>query len=749
MLLLTSTSDLLQVVTGSAVTTDVHASWVDNASGTITPGRTNTAITGAATTTVVASPASGTQRNVQTLNIRNRHATSSVVITVQHTDGTTTAELIQYTLLAGEMLQYVDSGGWRILNASGQVKTEPTGASVTSTELSAVSAAAASAISIVSQAVSIVSNAASNALSVANAASNAASVVSTAASNALSVANAASNAASIVSQALSSQAAGLSVRIDTQSQAISVVSNAASNALSVANAASNAASIVSQALSNEISNRTSADNVLSNAISAVSQQLSLQVSAMSQALSTQSIGEHAGVSLSGTPTSLQALAWRSVSAQWINASVGGGGAGSVTSNELSAVSAAAASAISIVSNAVSIVSVNAASALSIANAASNAASIVSVAVSAEISNRISADNALSNAISAVSAQLSVQVSALSQRISEHSLAISVFSQLFSTLRGGSAGAVLQKSGAGDFAWVWSTVAAGAGSVTSAELQSAKNSVSAAVDVVSNAVSIVSVAHASLVSDVSRISLNVSALSVGLASASLAISTFSQLFSTLRGGSAGAVLQKSGAGDFAWVWSTIAAGAGSVTSAELQSAKNSVSADLATLSLAVSVLSNTISVMSAAKLTRAQYRIISDAAGVTVSATTQTPIAGLSLSLAAGAIYEIEVFMKYSLAGSAASGMRVMLSLPALASGGGAGIAFRTSAGAGGPGVHQGWQGVSTTLTVSVGAGVVNVVQYIGMVNVSAAGTLQAQVAVSAGGNVIFSRGSYAKAFRID
>jgi len=45
MLLLTSTSDLVQVVTGQAVTTDVHASWVDNASGTITPGRTNTAIT--------------------------------------------------------------------------------------------------------------------------------------------------------------------------------------------------------------------------------------------------------------------------------------------------------------------------------------------------------------------------------------------------------------------------------------------------------------------------------------------------------------------------------------------------------------------------------------------------------------------------------------------------------------------------------------------------------------------------------
>ena len=63
MLLLTSTSDLVQIVTGSSASVEVHADWMDNASGTITPGRTNTAaITGAATTTVVASPGVSTQR---------------------------------------------------------------------------------------------------------------------------------------------------------------------------------------------------------------------------------------------------------------------------------------------------------------------------------------------------------------------------------------------------------------------------------------------------------------------------------------------------------------------------------------------------------------------------------------------------------------------------------------------------------------------------------------------------------------
>jgi len=52
MLILSSTSDIIRVVTSAAADVDVHASWVDNASGTITPGRTNTApITTATTTT--------------------------------------------------------------------------------------------------------------------------------------------------------------------------------------------------------------------------------------------------------------------------------------------------------------------------------------------------------------------------------------------------------------------------------------------------------------------------------------------------------------------------------------------------------------------------------------------------------------------------------------------------------------------------------------------------------------------------
>lgn len=119
MLLLTSASDIVRIVTASAVSTiGVHASWADNNSGTITLGRTNTAITGATTTTVVGSPATG-QRNVKLLTISNNHASSPCFITVQHFDNTTSIDLIAATLLAQESLVLTEEGEWYHYDATG------------------------------------------------------------------------------------------------------------------------------------------------------------------------------------------------------------------------------------------------------------------------------------------------------------------------------------------------------------------------------------------------------------------------------------------------------------------------------------------------------------------------------------------------------------------------------------------------------------------------------------------------------
>jgi len=120
MLLLTSTSDLVQVVTGTATSTiEVHASYIDINGTTVTPLRTNTRITTATTTTVVPSPASSTQRNLKGLYITNNSSGTSCNIAVLHTDGTNSVELMQFILLPGENMGYREDGSWVHRDKSG------------------------------------------------------------------------------------------------------------------------------------------------------------------------------------------------------------------------------------------------------------------------------------------------------------------------------------------------------------------------------------------------------------------------------------------------------------------------------------------------------------------------------------------------------------------------------------------------------------------------------------------------------
>lgn len=125
MLLLTSTSDIIRVITGSAVAAlQVHASYIDLLSGAVTPGRTNTApITTATTTTVVAAPGASTFRNVKYLSLRNTHTGTLNNVTVEHYDGTNAVELWQGNLGPEETLFFTDANGWKLLDRNGQFKT--------------------------------------------------------------------------------------------------------------------------------------------------------------------------------------------------------------------------------------------------------------------------------------------------------------------------------------------------------------------------------------------------------------------------------------------------------------------------------------------------------------------------------------------------------------------------------------------------------------------------------------------------
>lgn len=120
MLNLSSTSDLLRVITGAAASIETHASWVDLNGTTVTAGGANTPnITTATTTTVVPAPAASTVRNVKGLYITNVSSSVSTRVAVEHFDGTTAVELMGFILLPGENMTFNEDGRWCHRDAQG------------------------------------------------------------------------------------------------------------------------------------------------------------------------------------------------------------------------------------------------------------------------------------------------------------------------------------------------------------------------------------------------------------------------------------------------------------------------------------------------------------------------------------------------------------------------------------------------------------------------------------------------------
>lgn len=114
-MILATTSSLLRVTTSGSANINVHASWFDYKAGDpVGPGATNTAISSATTTTVTASPASSTYRNIKRVFVRNTHATDANTVTIIHTDGTTAVELYKATLSPGAQLEYTDGTGFQV-----------------------------------------------------------------------------------------------------------------------------------------------------------------------------------------------------------------------------------------------------------------------------------------------------------------------------------------------------------------------------------------------------------------------------------------------------------------------------------------------------------------------------------------------------------------------------------------------------------------------------------------------------------
>jgi len=395
----------------------------------------------------------------------------------------------------------------------------------------------------------------------------------------------------------------------------SVQMTSADNALSVA------ISAISTALSAETANRISVDNVLSNAVSIVSAAQAVTSAQLTSAM--QSIDNFGDVSVSGV-TDGQVLMWRSVSAQWI-ASTPGGGA-SVTSAEYTSL--------------INRVSGNSAQMTSADDAISNAVSIVSAA-QALTSAAVTSVNQGVSALSANVALISTNVSAISTRLSALSTTVATNSADFTSFKQSinnfddvsvseaTDGQVLMWRAA-SAQWVASTPSGGA-SVTSAEYTSLVDRVSgnsaqmtSADNAISNAVSIVSAAQAVtsaavtsvnqivsvLSTNVATISANVSAISTRLSALSTTVATNSADFTSFKaslnnigdvsvdGALPTQVLMLNVGGQ--WVASTVIAGGASVTSAEYLSLVNRVSGNSAQMTSADDAISNAISIVSAAQ-----------------------------------------------------------------------------------------------------------------------------------------------------
>lgn len=143
MISLFGTNDTLRVVTSSAANLDITGAFVTN-SEPATFGSIRQSVSSATTTTVVSAPSAGQKRDVFSITIRNRHATTANTVTVQVFDGTNAFEIMKLTLAAGEHVGFDGLHGWSYINAQGLPKSSQSqgssSAAVGATNLVALSA---------------------------------------------------------------------------------------------------------------------------------------------------------------------------------------------------------------------------------------------------------------------------------------------------------------------------------------------------------------------------------------------------------------------------------------------------------------------------------------------------------------------------------------------------------------------------------------------------------------------------------
>ena len=125
MILLTTTNDIIRVVTTTSASTEYVVGFVDlDDTVLVGPGSNQGNIASATTTTIVFAPASSQQRKVQSIWLTNVSTTTANTVTLVKDVSATQYRLCQATLGPGESIQYVDGAGFSVRDANGKMRTQ-------------------------------------------------------------------------------------------------------------------------------------------------------------------------------------------------------------------------------------------------------------------------------------------------------------------------------------------------------------------------------------------------------------------------------------------------------------------------------------------------------------------------------------------------------------------------------------------------------------------------------------------------
>lgn len=124
MIILSETTDNLQIVLGGSVTTNqlqCMTSWRDRTSTTFVAGRTLAVTNNTTDVTLAAAPAASTQRVIDYISVYNND-TVNAVVTIKLDANGTEYTLFKVTLAATEKLEYQEGQGFKVIASSGAVK---------------------------------------------------------------------------------------------------------------------------------------------------------------------------------------------------------------------------------------------------------------------------------------------------------------------------------------------------------------------------------------------------------------------------------------------------------------------------------------------------------------------------------------------------------------------------------------------------------------------------------------------------